>query len=233
MSLGEEAGEFTGAKEDAGEHGAIKPAGVGVAQRRVVAREELEAVREVVFDAVAEVVERTAGDDALVEEVSEVAVEGDLAESDDDADAGKEVDLAGEMGGAVADFEGRGFVAGRGAADDGGDPGVAELEAVCAGGGVRLIGEADFVEDGVHEVAGAVAGEGAASAVGAVRSRGEADDEDAGAGVAEAGDGTCPVDLVLVGAASGDADSGTVLAEAGASLAGADLGVDLGEGGKW
>ena len=72
----------------------------------MVAREELEAVGEVVFDAVAEVVERAAGDSALVEQVGEVAVEGDLAEGDDDADAGEQIDLAGEVRGAVADFEG-------------------------------------------------------------------------------------------------------------------------------
>ncbi len=164
--------------------------------------------------------------------MSEVAVKGDFTEGDDDANAGEQVDLAREVRGAVADFEGRGLVSRRCAADDGGNPGVAELEAVVAVRGVGLIGEAELVEDGVHEVAGAVAGEGAAGAVGAVRSGGEADDEDAGAGVAEAGDGTCPVGLVLVGAAPGDADSGTVLAEAGAELAGADPGMDLGEDGE-
>ena len=109
---------------------------------------------------------------------------------------------------------------------------MAELEAVVAGGGVRLVGEAELVEDGVHEVAGAVAGEGAAGAIGAVRSGGKADDEDAGAGVAEARDGPGPVGLVLVGATPGDADSGAVFAESGAELAGADPGMDLGEDGE-
>jgi len=78
------------------------------------------------------------------------------------------------------------------------------------------------VEDGIHEVAGAVAGERAAGAVGSVGSGSEADDEDSGTGVAEAGDGASPVGLVLVGAAFGFADTLAVGAEAGAAFAGDD-----------
>ena len=142
-----------------------------------------------------------AGDDAGLEQVGEVAVEGDLAEADDDADAGQGLDFSGEVDGAVADLLGERLVAGRGAADDGGDPGVAEPEAVVAGDGAGFAGEAEFVEDGVHEVAGAVAGEGSAGAVGSVGAGGEAEDEDAGFGVAKAGDGAGPVGLVEIGAA--------------------------------
>jgi hypothetical protein len=104
------------------------------------------------------------------------------------------------------------------AADDRSDPGVAQAQAVVAGDGAGFGGEAELVQDGVHEVAGAVAGEGAAGAVGAVGAWGEAEDEDAGARVAEAGDGTGPVGMVLVGAASGLADAGAVLAQAGTKL---------------
>ncbi len=83
------------------------------------------------------------------------------------------------------------------------------------------------MEDGIHEVAGAVAGEGAAGAVGSVGSGGEAKDEDAGAGVAEAGNGAGPVGLVLVGAAFGFADAAAVVAEAGTTLTGNDGFVNL------
>jgi hypothetical protein len=99
---------------------------------------------------------------------------------------------------------------------------VAEFEAVVAVDGMRLAGEAELVQDGVHEVAGAVAGEGAAGAVGSVGAGGEAKDEDAGAGVSEAGNGAGPVGLVLVGAAFGLAYVATVVAEAGTKLAGGD-----------
>ena len=90
-----------------------------------------------------------------------------------------------------------------------------------------LVGEAQIVEDGVHEVARAVAGEDAAGAVGSVGSGSEAKDEDAGAGVAKAGDGTGPVGLVLVGATFGFADAAAVVAKAGATFTGDDGGVNL------
>jgi hypothetical protein len=78
------------------------------------------------------------------------------------------------------------------------------------------------VEDGVHEVAGAVAGEGAAGAVGSVGSRSEAKDEDSGARIAETGDGAGPVGLILIGAAFGFADALTVGAKASAAFTGND-----------
>jgi hypothetical protein len=138
-----------------------------------------------------------------LQQVREVAVPGDLAEADDDADLGQRGDLGGQMRRAVADLLGGGLVAGRGAADDGADPGLAQLEAVVAGDGAGFAGEAELVQDGIHEVAGAVAGEGAAGAVGSVGSGGEAEDEDAGARVAEAGHRFGPVFLVAVGFAAG------------------------------
>ncbi len=83
--------------------------------------------------------------------------------------------------------------------------------------------EAELVQDGVHEVAGAVSSEGATGAVGSVGARSKAEDEHACAGIAEARYGTCPVLLVLVSAAAGLADSGAVGAQARAELAGDDL----------
>ena len=74
------------------------------------------------------------------QQMGEEAVPGDLAKADDDADFWQRFDLGSEMHGAVANLLRRGLVAWRGAADDGGDPGVAKLEAVVArdaGGLVR------------------------------------------------------------------------------------------------
>ena len=104
---------------------------------------------------------------------------------------------------------------------------MAQAEAVSGGDGSGFGCEAEVVEDGIHEVAGAVSGEGAAGAVGAVDSGGETEDEDAGAQVAEAGDGTGPVGLVDVGAATGLADGFSVEAETRAALAGDDVVADL------
>ncbi len=136
--------------------------------------------------------------------------------------AGKCADLCGEMNRAVADLLGSGLVARRSAADYGGDPCVAQAEAVVAGDSAGFAGEAELVEDRIHEVAGAVAGERATGAVCAVGSGGEAADEDAGARIAEAGNGAGPVLVVLVGAAAGLADAGTVLAQTRAQFAGDD-----------
>jgi hypothetical protein len=154
--------------------------------------------------------------------VGEEAVPGDLAEADDDADAGQCVNLGGEMDRAVANLLRRGLVSGRCAADYRCYPTVAKREAVVAGDGAGLIGKAEFMEDWVHEVAGAIAGEWSAGAVGAVGAGGEAEDEDAGAGVTKAGDRARPVFVILVSAATGLTDMGAVLAQPGAKLAGDD-----------
>src|ERR1700722_7830130 len=91
-----------------------------------------------------------------------------------------------------------------------------------------LVGEAGAVESGEEEIAGAVAGEAAAGAVGAVGGGGEADDPDAGGGVAEAGDGLGEVGPVSEGGAFGFGDFFAVGDEARAAVAGGDVG---GEGG--
>jgi len=64
--------------------------------------------------------------------VSEKPVKGDAAETDDDAEVDEEGDFLVEPGGAVALLLGGGLVVGRGAADDGVDPEIAELDAVVA-----------------------------------------------------------------------------------------------------
>ena len=195
-----------------GEHGTIEAASVGVAEGGVVAAEKGDAVGKEVLGGVGEGEGGTALDDSLLEEMGEVAIPGDFAEADDDANFGQGGDFGGEMGGAVADFLRGGLVAGRGAADDGADPELAELEAVVAMEGDGFAGEAELVEDGVHEVAGAVAGEGAAGAVGSVGTGGEAEDENAGVGIAEAGDGFGPVFLIAVGFSAGLADATAIVA---------------------
>lgn len=182
----------------------------------------MEPVGEEVLCPMGEAVVRFATDDAGFEEESHVSVEGYLAEADDDAHSGQSLNLLGEVGAAVANLLGKRFVSGRGAAHDGGDPGVTKLEAVVAGDGAGFAGEAKLVEDGVHEVAGAVAGEGAAGAVGSMGAWGEAEDEDAGARVAEAWNGAGPVGLVEVGAAFGLADAAAVVAKSRATFAGDD-----------
>jgi hypothetical protein len=97
-------------------------------------------------------------------------------------------------------------------------PGGAQrtTEPIAADGG-RFAGQAEFVEYGVHEVAGAVACERAAGSVGPVSSRSEAEDEDAGVGIAESGNGFGPVFLVAIGFATGLADAANIGDEASAT----------------
>jgi hypothetical protein len=219
--------EFAGAHEYAGKHWPVEPSGVGIAQRGMVAAEEMEAIGQDVLGAVGEAVVGPSGYDSGVEQVGEVAIPGDFAEADDDSDAGQSGDLSGEMLGAVTDLLGERFVARRGATDDGGDPGVAEFEAVVAGDGFGPGGEAQVMEDGIHEVAGAVAGEGTAGAVGTVGAGGESKNQDPCAGISEARDRACPVGLVLVGATASFADSAAIVSKSRAAFAGDDGLVNL------
>jgi hypothetical protein len=214
--------QFPCAQKDAGEHGAVQAAGIGIAQGWVVRGQKVKVVGEKVIRSVAEAVGRFAGDDASMQKVREVAVEGDLSETDDDADAWERLDFAGEVGGAVANLLRLRLVTGRGATDDRGDPGVAEFEAVVAVDCAGLAGEAELVQDGVHEVTGAIACERTAGAVGSVGAWREAEDEDAGVWVAEAGNRARPIGLVEVGAAFGLADALTVSPETRAEVAGDD-----------
>jgi hypothetical protein len=226
------AGEFAGAEEYPREHCTVEAAGVSVAQRWVIAAEQMHAVRQNVLSAVGEDVGGFFFDRPHVCQVGEIAVPGDLAEAYYYSDARECGDFGGEVFGAVTDFLREGLVARRGAADDRGYPGMAEGEAVVAGGRKRAVGEAEVVEDGVHEVTGAVTGEGASGAVGAVSAWGKSNDEDACAWVSEAGDGPRPVGLVAVGAAAGFADSAAVVAQPGTALAGDDGLTNLLENGK-
>lgn len=210
--------------EDGVQHFAREAAGRGVLLAGVVGAEEPRRSLGV-EDAVAEV-EAAEGGDAGVH------IKGEAAEDEDPFQVFEEAEFAFEEGLAGADLVGVGLVVGRGAADGGGDPGVVEGEAVGTVSGGGLVGEAGFVEGAEEEVAGAVAGEDAAGAVGAVGSGGEAEDEDARGGVAEAGDGAAPIGLGLVGAALDFGDVLAVLAQAGTEVAGGDVVSEGGKGGS-
>jgi hypothetical protein len=112
---------------------------------------------------------------------------------------------------------------------------VTELETVVAGDSERFVCETEIVENRVHEVSGAVTGEGTAGAVGTVGAGSESNDQDACAWISEAGDRTCPVGLVLVGTTTGFADSTAIIAEPRTPFAGDDGVVNLLEeyGRRW
>lgn len=224
------------AQEDAGEHRAVQAAGIRITERGVVAAEQRDAVGQLVLSGVAKGKGRAAFDDSLPEKVGEVAIPGDLAEADHDADFRQGGELGGEVRGAVANLLRGGLVAGRSAAHYRSYPKPTQFKAVVAADGYGLAGQAEFVEDRVHEVAGAVSREGTAGAVGSMGAWGEAEHEDAGVGVAEAWDGFGPVLLVAIGLAAGFADASNVVDEPRTARAGDDAVLQLiedGEGGRF
>src|SRR5829696_1898146 len=181
------------AGEDPVEHGLGEAPGARVLLADVVGAEQDPVVGELGFGGVGE-----AGLGADRAEVAEGLVPGEGAEGDDHPEV-EQGELGGQPGGAVVALGGERLVVGRGALDRGGDVAAGEGEAVAAGDRGRLVGEAGAVEAGEQPVAGAVAGEDPAGAVAAVGGRGQAQHEQAGRRVAEAGDGAAPVLLVAEG----------------------------------
>jgi len=157
----------------------------------------------------------------------EVGVEGNASEDDDHLGVFQELEFLFEVGAAAGDFLGKRLVIGRGAVDGTGDPGINELEAVVDAGAGWLTGETGVEEGLVEEVAGAITGEDAAGAVGAVGSGGEADDDEAGFRVTEGGYGAAPVIVAEIGPAFHAGDGLAVFAEARALVAGDDLALEL------
>lgn len=143
-----------------------------------------------------------------------IVVVRDAAEGDDGAQVAEEFEFAFEEGTAGADFRGERLVVRWRAAGGGGDVGSLEGKSVVAAPAFRLGGEAGVVKRGVEKVAGLVAGEHAAGAVGSVSAGGEADDEKAGVRIAESGDRFTPIVFVAVGAPFRFRNGGAVCAEA-------------------
>ena len=97
---------------------------------------------------------------------------------------------------------------------------------------LRLIGEAGFVEYGVHKIPGTVAREGPACAVGSVGSGSETKNEYTGPWIAEAGYGASPVGLIPVCLALSLTNAFAVGAQAGTALASDDALLNPGQTGR-
>src|SRR5208283_222811 len=130
-----------------------------------------------------------------------------------------------EVGTAIADLAGRRLIPGRGAMAGGGDVGPVELHAVVAriAGGLRRKSRA--VQHAVEDVAGTVASEHAAGAVGPMGSRREPQNQDPRARVAERRHGLSPVFPVEVSSALGSGDAGGIFSEPRTETAGHDPGL--------
>jgi hypothetical protein len=192
----------------------------------------MQTVWEKILGSVGETVFRFASDDSGMQEMHKIGVEGDLSEAYDDTNARQSPNLSRQMRGAVADLLRKGFIAGRCATDHGRDPGMPKFETVVAGNGAWFAGEAQVMQDWIHEVAGSVTGKRTACTIRSMGAGRQAKDKNSGSWVAKSGNGASPIGLVLVGAPPGFSDASTVFAQAGAALAGDDGFVNLLEEGR-
>jgi|SRR5665213_1446215 len=102
----------------------------------------MHSIRKKVFRAVSEPIRRFTGNDAHLQKIGEVAVEGYFAEAYDDANARQSLNLIGKMRGAVANLLREGLIPRRRTADDRSYPGVAQFKTVVARDASWLAGKA-------------------------------------------------------------------------------------------
>ena len=153
----------------------------------------------------------------------QVESQASLPSVDDHPHAGQRGPLRLEERQAGVELLRRRLVVRRRAAHRGGDPGVAQRQAVAPRLGDREAGEAGGVHRRHQEQAGAIAGEHPAGAVGAVRAGRQADDQQARLGIAEAGQRAAPVGLVAIRGALHRRDVGAVRPQPRAPRARDDL----------
>lgn len=225
--LDSKAGQLPRSKKDLDEHGSIQPTGVGISERGMIRGQQVQSVGKQIMRTMRKLVLGFTSYDTGVQQMREVAVEGDLSQTHNNANAWQSGDLGGKMFGAVANLLRLGLVSGRRATDDRGYPGVAQLEAVVACDGAWFASQAELVQDRIHKVAGAVASKGPACAIGSVGAGREAKNQNAGARIAKAGNRTGPVGLIKIGATSGLSNTSAILAKPGAAFTGDDGVVNL------
>jgi len=131
----------------------------------------------------------------------QVGIEADPAQSDEDFHPLQGLQFAVEKKCAVGDFTRRRLVIRRSAAHGGGNVGVQQAQSVVAAVGIRLRREADAVQDWVHEASRGIAGKWTASAVAAVCSGREPEDDCPGPRISEAGNRLGPIIVIEIGAA--------------------------------
>ena len=194
-------------------------------------RIERQAGAEVVGDAVAEGVAAARRDAPDLAQHGQEAVHGHPAQGQDRAHAREQRPLPCQVLAAVADLLRQRPVAGRRAARDRGHVAVDEAQAVVAGDGDGLVGEARAMQRGEEEIARAVAGEDAAGAVAAVRGGGQAHDQQARArGRPSPGTGRPQYSWSWKRRTLTRATVAAPVAQAPAALAGHDIGRDGAQG---
>src|SRR5246127_394844 len=131
----------------------------------------------------------------------QIGVETDPAKRDYDFHFFQSGKFAIEKDGTLCQFLRQGLIVGWRASDRGGDVQIFEFQSVIAVGRSGLVGKSSLIEHRIHELAGGVAGEGAAGSVRAVRAGSQSHNQNTRAGIAESRHGLAPVLPVTIGAA--------------------------------
>ena len=158
---------------------------------------------------------------------AQAGVESNPSQGDDHFHVAEHPQLVQKIGLAVGDFLTIRSVAGRRAVEHLRDVAIVEGETVLAMGRRRPACETEAVQGFVQPITAAVAREGASRAVGAMRCRGQSDDQEPGERVAEAGNGFAPIGFASESAHLLFCHLLAVRHEPGAAAAVADAFLDL------
>ena len=189
--------------KDLTKHCSIQPPCICIAQGRMIAGQQMGSVRERIVCSMNKSELRFAGDDAALQQIRQVAVKCDPAETNDHTNSPKRFNLLSKMIGTTADLHRSGLVPGRSAAHDRGNPRVTKLQAVIARGPLGLIGKTNIVQHRVHEVSRSVAGERAASSIRSVSPGSQPKNQNTGTRIAKSRNRPRPINLVLISATLG------------------------------
>lgn len=122
-----------------------------------------------------------------------------LSKSYDNSNLGQKLPFPPEKGTAVIQLGCRGAVAGRSTTTHCRNEGISQNQAVIGMARDGLIGEAGFVQGAVQGITRAIAGEHSAGAIGPMRARRKAHNEERGGQVAKAGYWLAPIIPIAVG----------------------------------
>ncbi len=131
-------------------------------------------------------------------QISQVAVESNLAQTHNDAHLSKALKLFRKVIGTIADFLWCGLVTRGRTTHHRSDPGVPQLKTIMSRNTLRLVRKANLVKNRIHKVSGTVTSERAPGTVRSMGARSQPQDQYACIGISEARDGSSPINLVLV-----------------------------------
>src|SRR5579863_2100551 len=184
--------KFSGVNEDVIQHGLSQFASRSVLLARVVGGKQSgaqAAVQQAVPEPeIGKTLQLTA-----VFQYSQIRIESDLSQRDNNLNTAKHFQFTFEEGTAVAQFQRRGLVARWRAVCRRRDPCVGKLKTVQCVAALRLGGESRFMKGPVQEVAGTISCEHTSSTISAVRARGQTENQQARRQVAEGRNRPAPV----------------------------------------